>query len=87
MDSLDGGSRLCGCTHAKVLEEVLGLGVDVELTVVGVLGEVQSRDLGNVLILALSLLLLELEGDTTDGTALDTLHQVGGVASCRKTLC
>jgi hypothetical protein len=74
-------------TYAKVLEEVLGLGVDVELTVVGVLGEVQSRDLGNVLILALSLLLLELEGDTTDGTTLDTLHQVGGVAGCGGSDC
>lgn len=84
IDSLGGGCRQYGCTYAKVLEEVLGLGVDVELTVVGVLGEVQSRDLGNVLVLALSLLLLELEGDTTDGTALDTLHQVGGVAGCRE---
>lgn len=28
--------------------------------------------------LALTLLLLELEADTTDGAALDTLHQVGG---------
>jgi len=69
-----------GETYAEVLEEVLGLGVDVELAALGVLGEVQSRDLGDVLVLALTLLLLELEGDTTDGSTLDALHQVGGVA-------
>jgi hypothetical protein len=61
-----------------VLEQVLGLGVDVELAG---LGEVESRNLGDVLILALALLLLELEGDTTDGATLNALHQVGGVAS------
>jgi hypothetical protein len=64
-----------------VLEEILGLAVDVELTAaLGVLGEVQSGDLRNVLILALTLLLLKLEGDTADGTTLNSLHQVGGVA-------
>lgn len=67
-------------TYAKVLEEVLGLAIDVELAALGVLGEVESRDLRNVLILALTLLLLKLEGDTTDGTTLNSLHQVGGVA-------
>jgi hypothetical protein len=63
-----------------VLEEVLGLAIDVELAALGVLGEVQSRDLRNVLILALTLLLLKLEGDTADGSTLNSLHQVGGVA-------
>jgi hypothetical protein len=67
-------------TYAKVLEEILGLGVDVELAALGVLGEVESRHLRNVLILALTLLLLQLEGDTADGTTLDTLHEMGGVA-------
>lgn len=55
--------------------------VDVELAGLGVLGEVEGRDLGDVLILAFSLLFLELEGDTADGTTLNTLHQVGGVTS------
>jgi hypothetical protein len=63
-----------------VLEEVLGLGVDLELAALGVLGEVESRDLGDVLVLALTLLLLKLEGDTADGATLNALHQVGGVA-------
>jgi hypothetical protein len=63
-----------------VLEQVLGLGVDVELAVVRVLGKVESGDLRNVLILALTLLLLKFEGDTTDGSTLNSLHQVGGVA-------
>lgn len=63
-----------------MLKEILSLRINVQLAALGVLGEVESGDLGNVLILALTLLLLELEGDTADGTALDTLHQVGGVA-------
>lgn len=69
-----------GKTYSEVLEQILGLGIDVQLSALGVDGEVESRDLRNVLILALSLLLLELEGDTTDGSTLDTLHQVGGVS-------
>jgi hypothetical protein len=67
-------------TYAEALEEVLGLLVDVESARLAVLGEVESRDLGDVLILALTLLFLELEGDTTDGTTLDTLHQMCGVS-------
>ncbi len=60
-----------------MLEEVLSLGINLELAG---LGEVEGRNLGDVLILALTLLLLQLEGDTADGAALDALHQVGGVA-------
>lgn len=60
-----------------MLEQVLGLAVDLELAG---LGEVEGRHLGDVLILALTLLFLELEGDTADGTTLNTLHQMGGVA-------
>lgn len=67
-------------TYAEVLEEVLGLAVDVKLAAL-VLGEVEGGDLGNVLILALTLLLLKLEGDAADGTTLDTLHEMGGVTS------
>jgi hypothetical protein len=63
-----------------VLEQVLGLGIDIELAALRVLGEVESRDLGNVLILALALLLLQLERDAADGATLNALHQVGGVA-------
>lgn len=69
-----------GNTYAEVLKEVLGLGIDIELAALGVLGEVESGDLGNVLILALTLLLLKLEGDTADGATLNALHQMGGVA-------
>jgi hypothetical protein len=61
-------------TYAKVLEQVLGLAIDIELPALGVLGEVESRNLGDVLILALSLLFLQLKGDTTNGATLDTLH-------------
>lgn len=61
-------------TYAEGLEEVLGLLVDIERTRLAVLGEVEGGDLGDVLILALTLLFLELEGDTADGTTLNTLH-------------
>lgn len=66
-------------TYAEGLEEVLGVLVDVEHARLGVLGEIEGRDLGDVLVLALALLFLELERDTADGTTLDTLHQVSGV--------
>lgn len=55
----------------------LGVGIDLQ----GVDGDVESGDLGDVVVLALALLLLELEGNTTDGATLDTLHQVGREAS------
>lgn len=72
VDFADRGDK----TYAKVLEQVLGLVVDVQLAS---LGEVESGNLGDELVLALTLLLLKLEGDTTDGSTLNTLHQVGGV--------
>lgn len=60
---------------AERAEEVLGLAVDLK----GRLGgDGKGRDLGNVLVLTLTLLLLETERDTTDGALLDTLHKVGG---------
>ena len=66
-------------TYTEVLEEILSVLVDLEGA--GVAGSVvESGDLRDVLILALTLLFLELEGDTADGTTLDTLHQVGGVS-------
>lgn len=61
-------------TYTEALEEILGLLVDVQRAGLAVLGEVEGRDLGDVLILALTLLFLELEGDTTDGSSLNTLH-------------
>jgi len=73
VDDADGES-----VEAKRAEKVLGLGVDLK----GRLGrDGEGRDLGNVLVLALTLLLLETERDTTDGTLLDALHKVGG--DCR----
>lgn len=62
-----------------MLEQVLGLAVDLEKAALVVRG-VEGRDLGDVLILALALLLLELEGDAADGSALNALHQMSGVA-------
>lgn len=51
----------------------LGVGVYLEPAD----GSIKSRDLGDVVVLALTLLLLQLEGDAADRAALDTLHQVG----------
>jgi hypothetical protein len=65
-------------TYTEALEKVLGLGIDLEGSTLG-LGDVESRDFGDVLVLSLSLLFLELEGDTTDGTTLNALHQVSSV--------
>jgi hypothetical protein len=65
-------------TYSEALEEVLGLDINLELSAL-VLGDIEGRDFGNVLILALSLFFLELEGDTTNGTTLNTLHQMGSV--------
>ncbi len=69
-----------GWTYAERLEEVLGLDVDIELAGLRVLGKIESRNLGDVLILAFTLLFLELEGDTTDRSSLYSLHEVSGVA-------
>jgi hypothetical protein len=41
---------------------------------------VESRNLGDVVVLPLSLFFLQLEGDATDGPLLDTLHEMGGEA-------
>jgi hypothetical protein len=65
-------------THA--LEQILRIVIHIQLSRLGVLREVEGRDLRHVLILALTFLFLELEGDAADGAALDALHQVGGVA-------
>ena len=51
----------------------LGVGINLETSHTGV----ERRHLGDVVVLPLTLLLLQLEGDTTDGALLDTLHQVG----------
>lgn len=68
-----------GELEAEGLEEVSSVLVNIK-SVVSV-GKVQSGNLGNVLVTSLSLLLLELEGNTTDGALLNALHQVCGVAS------
>ena len=67
-----------GSAHIKRRMETTGTyhGICVDLDLL----DLESGYFGHVVILALTLLFLELEGDTTDGTTLDTLHEVGGVA-------
>ena len=67
-------------TYAKGLEELFGIGIDLKLSSLA-LGEIKSRYFWYVLILALTLLLLEFEGNTTDRTTLNTLHQMCGETS------
>merc|ERR1712072_203635 len=73
----DGDDVDVDAVEAHGLEQVLGLLVDVELAALRVVREVEGGYFGHVLILALALFFLQLEGDAADGTALDTLHQVG----------
>lgn len=73
------GNSLQRNLETQRLDQVGGLGVNLQLTV-GV-RQVQSGNLWDVLVLSLTLLLLQLEGDTTNRTLLDSLHQVSGVTS------
>jgi hypothetical protein len=57
------------------LEEFLGLGVNLDER------GIQSREFGNKVITTFTFFFLKLEGDTTDGTARNTLHQVSGETS------
>jgi hypothetical protein len=52
----------------------LGLSVNIQRSI----SVVQGGHIGDVLILPLTLFLLQSERDTSDGTLLDSLHQVGG---------
>jgi hypothetical protein len=63
--------------NAPPFRNIFYLGFGVNLNSRGV----KSRELGNKVVLALTLFLLKLEGDTTNGTARDTLHQVSGETS------
>lgn len=66
----DGDSGEFSETHRD--EQVLGLSIDGDL-----LSEVlQDRVVGDDVLAALALLLLKLEGDSTNGALRDTLHQV-----------
>jgi hypothetical protein len=77
------GSRTM--TYAHALQQVLGLGIDVQLPALAVLGKVQCRNLRHILILSLPLLFLQFEGDATNGASLDALHPRWGQCSCRTT--
>lgn len=67
-----------GDLETEGLDQVGGFRVDFQLAVVGV-RQVQSRNFGDVLVLSFSFFFLQLERDASDGTLLNSLHQVGGV--------
>lgn len=58
--------------HIHGLKESLGLRVNLNVV------KLEGRLGRDIVILALTLFLLELEADTTDGSLLDAAHQVGG---------
>ena len=65
----DGGDAL-DVGEVKGLEHIGGVEVHVDVV------QVQEGAVGDEVHAALALLLLDLEGDATDGTARDALHQV-----------
>lgn len=73
------GNSLQWDLETQGLNQVSGLSVNLQLTV-GV-GQVQSGNLWDVLVLSFTLLLLQLERNTSNWTLLNSLHQVGGVTS------
>ena len=75
-------------TYAHRLQQVLRLLIHIQHATLAVLCEVQRRDLWHVLILPLTLLFLQLEGDASDWATLNALHQMGGVAGdlCERIL-
>lgn len=64
---------------AERLKKVGSVLVNVESAIS--VGKVEGRNVRNVLVTSLSLLLLELEGNTTDRALLNALHQVCGETS------
>ena len=76
LDLLGGGDVL-GDAGLHLLQHGHGLLVDGD-AVLDLL--VNEGDIGDEVEAALALLLLQLQGDATDGAAGQALHQVGGVA-------
>ncbi len=64
----------CKSQQAEIRPKThLSVGINLKTGDTGV----KRGDLGDIVVLPLTLLLLQLEGDTTDRSLLDTLHQVG----------
>ncbi len=57
------------------LQHLLGIRINLKSV------HFNGRNIGDVVVLPLTLFLLELEGDTADGTLLNSLHQMGGEPS------
>ena len=63
-----------GPPYPQRFQQILRLPIDIQLPALRVLREVERRDLGHVLVLALALFFLQLEGDAAHRAALDALH-------------
>lgn len=66
-DDVDGNG-----VEVERAEELLGVRVDLEAR----RGRVERGHLGDVVVLALALLFLQLEGDAAHGPLLDALHEM-----------
>jgi hypothetical protein len=65
---------------AHTLQHILRIRIHVKGAIFGVLGKVEGRNFRHILIFAFTLFFLQLEGDASDRSPLDPLHQMGGVA-------
>merc|ERR1712112_95381 len=59
--------------HVERFEHFLGVGVHLQHVL-----SVDVRNLRHVVVTSLTLLLLQLDGDASDGSPLDSLHEMGG---------
>merc|ERR1711893_93492 len=73
--ALSGGELDGDAAKVHHLQHLLGLGINLNDVLF------QSRNIRNVVVPPLSLLFLQLDGDTTDSAALQTLHQMGDETS------
>lgn len=60
--------------ESHTLQQILCIRIHVQRAIVCVLGEVESRNFGDVLIFPFSLFFLQFKGDASDGSTLDSLH-------------
>lgn len=65
--------------YPKTLQQIFRLRINIQLSTLA-LGEIERRNLRDILILPFSLFFLKLEGDSTDRTPLNTFHEMGRVA-------
>jgi len=69
---ISSNSNSSQASMSKRLQQIPGLGINVNSILI------QGTNLGNKVQTSLTLLFLQLEGDSTYGSLGDTLHKMGG---------